>query len=159
MEIKSTGKKHRVFSTGAQRDNAIGKGLPTLVSPLFETELWRHLEAGAAKYAPRNWEQGLPLCSILDSLLRHVHAERMGDTSENHLGAIACNAMFYVHTKRAIEQGLLPQELDDMPKYKRADSRPDYRAMGYCGPCTETILAANVGDAVRLCTICRSIND
>jgi len=38
--------------------------------------------------------------------------------SENHLGAIACNAMFYVHTKRAIEQGLLPQGLDDLPKYK-----------------------------------------
>jgi len=118
-EIKDSGKKHRTFETGASRDNEDGKGLPTLVSPLFETELWKHLEAGAKKYAARNWEAGLPLCSILDSLLRHIHAERMGDTSENHLGAMACNVMFYVHTKLAIEQGILPAELDDMPKYEK----------------------------------------
>ena len=30
----------------------------------------------------------------------------------------------------------------------------DYRAKGYCSECVEKILAANVGAAVQLCTIC-----
>jgi len=117
--IKETEGQDREFDSGAKRQNADGKGLPTLVSPLFEEHLWKHLEAGAKHYEPRNWEKGIPLSEILNSLLRHIKAERMRDGSENHLGAIACNAMFYVHTKEAIKRGILPEILDDLPEYRK----------------------------------------
>lgn len=123
MSINDTGKEHRQFGTGAARDNCEDKGMPSLLSPVALMECAIHLQHGAEKYNIRNWEQGMPLCAILDSLYRHIWAELMGDTSENHLGAIMCNAMFYTHTKRMIEAGLLPAELDDLPKYSQQIKR------------------------------------
>ena len=40
-----------------------------------------------------------------------------GDTDEDHAAAIACNIMFFIHTKEMIDRGLLPKELDDLPSY------------------------------------------
>ena len=136
MSINDTGKKHRKFDTGATRDNCEDKGEPSLMSPIALMELSKHLQHGAKKYAARNWEKGMPLCTILDSLYRHIWAELMGDMSENHLGAIMCNAMFYVHTKRMIEAGLLPAELDDLPKYSQQIKR---RLSKMCNIVTETV--------------------
>jgi len=116
--IKIEGGKDRVFSTGAKRQAAAGKGLPSLLPGDALIEISKHLEAAAEKYGSRNWEKGLPLCSILDSLLRHIYAELAGDTSENHARAIGCNTLFYIATKARIASGLLPKELDDMPKYE-----------------------------------------
>jgi hypothetical protein len=84
------------------------------------------VEAG---YDPRNWEKGLPLCSILDSLLRHVQDELEGKIDEDHANAIAWNAHIYNHTKEMIRRGILPTELDDRPNYipKRCPKHPEYK--------------------------------
>jgi hypothetical protein len=115
--IKIETGEDRVFATGAKRQASAGKGLPSLLPPDALLEISKHLEAAASKYGSRNWEKGLPLSSILDSLLRHIYAELMGDTSEEHARAIGCNTLFYIATKKRIQLGQLPSELDDIPKY------------------------------------------
>jgi hypothetical protein len=117
MSIESTGKEHRKFETGAERDSEEGKGLPALISPIFTDRLAKHLEAGAAKYEARNWEKGIPVEASLNSLERHVIAIKEGRNDEDHMAAIACNIMFMIHTKEMVERGLLPKSLDFNPNY------------------------------------------
>ena len=113
--VKEEGGKDRVFKTGAKRQAAAGKGMPVLLPGDALLEIAKHLEAAAVHYGPRNWEKGIPLSEIMNSLLRHIYAELMGDTSENHARAIGCNTLFYIATKQRIETGLLPKSLDDLP--------------------------------------------
>ncbi len=113
--IKLVEGKDRVFSTGAKRQAAAGKGTPVLLPGDALMEIAKHLEAASAKYGPRNWEKGMPLSEILNSLLRHVYAEVQGDKSENHTRAMGCNVLFYIATKLRIETGQLPKELNDLP--------------------------------------------
>jgi len=115
--IKIEGGEDRIFATGAKRQASAGKGLPTLLPADALLEISKHLEAAADKYGSRNWEKGLPLSSILDSLLRHIFAELMGDTTEEHARAIGCNTLFYIATKLRVQQGMLPSELNDLPEY------------------------------------------
>lgn len=117
-EIKIESGKKREFSTGAKRQAAIGKGTPVLVPGDAILDIAKLFEKGAAVYSPRNWEKGLPLGSILDSLERHLQEEKMGRTDENHARALAWNAMIYLATKLRIAEGLLPDLLDDMPHYE-----------------------------------------
>lgn len=62
-------------------------------------ELVKVLTKGAEKYAPRNWEKGLPWTDVIASLKRHVAAWEAGEdydqeTGCNHLAHAMCNAMF-----------------------------------------------------------------
>jgi len=117
-KIKVLNAKKRQFSSGAKRQSDAGKGLPSLCSPISNRILAKHMQGGVeAGYPPRNWEKGLPLSSILDSLERHIDDEREGKTDENHGAAIYWNAHVYVHTKEMIRRGLLPKELDDLTNY------------------------------------------
>lgn len=123
LGVKVETGERRQFSTGATRQASAGKGKPTLVSPIAMRELSIHCEEGGVTHGDRNWETGLPLCAgILDSLMRHVNQEIEGDISEAHDRAILWNAMAYVHTKRMIQRGLLPAELDDRPNYVGGES-------------------------------------
>ena len=117
MIKKEQGNK-REFSTGAKRQAAVGKGLPSLFPGDAYIDICKHFEHGAEHYDARNWEKGLPLASIIDSLERHIAAEKMGLTDESHARALAWNAVVYLATKLRIEAGILPQGLDDLPKYK-----------------------------------------
>jgi hypothetical protein len=76
----------------------------------------RQLEEGALKYAERNWELGQPLSRYMDSALRHLFRHLEGHRDERHDVAGAWNILALIETKRKIELGLLPQELDDLPK-------------------------------------------
>lgn len=117
-KIKVLDTNKRQFSTGAERQQAHGKGMPVLVSPIVEDMLAKHCEGGIeAGYPPRNWEQGLPLSEIINSAKRHIRAEQEGLIDENHGVAAIWNLMVYLHTKEMIRRGLLPKELDDMPNY------------------------------------------
>lgn len=109
--------KREEFNTGSRRDTNEGKPRPDLITPIAEYQLAMHYAHGAVKYGDRNWEKGQPLHRYIESLQRHILKEKLGFTDENHGAAIVWNAMAYVHTKFMIFIGVLPKELDTMPKY------------------------------------------
>lgn len=115
------------FPTGAVRDTAAGKPRLGLISPFALRRFGAWLTAGAMKYSPRNWERGMPFSRVVDSLERHVQAFKAGEVDEDHLAAVMCNASFLIHYQEMIRTGVLPAELDDMPRYeppKRRRRRP-----------------------------------
>lgn len=122
MTIKKELGKNRKFTTGAEKQHSEGKGTPVLFPGDAYIEVCKHFEAGAEHYEARNWEKGVPLSELINSLERHIADEKMGDTSERHDRAIAWNAITYLATKIRIQRGLLPKELDDMPKYKKKET-------------------------------------
>lgn len=107
--------KNQEFSTGAVRSMTTGKGRFDLIPAYPLKRLAQHYENGAAKYADRNWEKGLPLSRYIDSAERHMNAFKDGDRSEDHLAAILWNVAGYMWTERQIETGALPDSLDDVP--------------------------------------------
>lgn len=115
---EETGEK-REFSTGAKKQDAGGKGTPVLFPPDAMLEIAKHFEGGMKIYGARNWEKGINLSEILNSLLRHIFQEMLGWTDERHDRAIAWNAVVYLATKLRIQNGTLPAELNDMPKYEQ----------------------------------------
>ena len=113
------------FTTGAQRDTAEGKPRPDLVSPFAMRRLGRWLALGAQKYSPRNWEKGIPIERSVESLYRHVLAFQAGETDEDHMAAVMCNAMFILHTEEMVRRNVLPKALVVMPDYRpRRKTRP-----------------------------------
>lgn len=121
MTIKKESGENRKFGTGAEKQHSEGKGTPVLFPGDAYLEVCKHFEAGAKHYKARNWEKGIPLSEIINSLERHIADEKMGNTSERHDRAIAWNAIVYLATKIRIQRGLLPIQLDDMPRYERQD--------------------------------------
>lgn len=111
--------KRQEFTTGAVRDTAEGKSRPDLISPYAQMRKGEWLRLGAEKYAERNWEKGIPIARCIASIERHIQEYKMGLLNEDHLAAIAVNAEFIMHFEAMIERGLLPAELDDMPKYEQ----------------------------------------
>jgi hypothetical protein len=80
------------------------------------------LEFGAKKYSPDNWKKGLPVRSIIESLLRHTFAFLRGQDKDpesglSHIGHMMCNLMFlsYVMMNKK-------EKFDDRSKEKSAFS-------------------------------------
>lgn len=117
-EIKIESGARRKFSTGAESQASEGKGTPVLVPGDAIIDIAKLFEKGAAVYGARNWEKGIPLSEILNSLERHLQAEKMGRTDENHARALAWRAVIYLATKLRVAKGLLPVSLDDIPDYE-----------------------------------------
>ena len=140
IKIESGGK--RKFTTGAEKQAASGKGTPVLVPGDAILEVAKHFEGGIPIYGARNWEKGIPLSEILNSLERHLHQEKMGLTDEPHARALVWNALVYLATKLRIKKGLLPSELADMPVYE-----DDYNAVEIDGPVFKEF---KVGDTVEI---------
>lgn len=82
-----------------------------LISELFLNRMQALLERGAKKYGENNWQKGIPLKRIFGSLIRHLLQWRFGDTSEDHLAAVAVNTLFLMVTEHNVKNGLLPNEL------------------------------------------------
>lgn len=112
--IKDSGTR-REFETGAVRDMQEGKGRCDLLPACAILRKARHFEAGAKKYGDRNWEQGIPLNSFIDSALRHIFKYLDGQTDEDHLCAASWNldAAMWTEEKRP--------DLINIP------TRPEYR--------------------------------
>lgn len=72
-------------------------------------------QAGAKKYAARNWEKGIPLAAYVDSAWRHYRKLRKGMTDEVHATQFAWNILCYVQTTLWIAQGKLPETLNTFP--------------------------------------------
>lgn len=102
------------FSTGAVRDAMQGKGTPSLIPIAALRAVSKRFEDGATKYGRNNWKKGIPLSRYVDSLYRHLWQVMEGDQSEDHGGAVIWNAMCLVQTKAWIEEGKLPEELNDL---------------------------------------------
>jgi hypothetical protein len=124
-KLKDSGKR-RGFTTGSVRDFATGKGMPQLGSALAEMELYKHFEKGGSKYGWRNWEKGQPLSEYLGSARRHELKRRLGYYDENHSIAWLWNVTCFVHTEIAIDLGLLPKELDDLPSYLKKPQKREF---------------------------------
>ncbi len=118
-DVKDSGGKHQEFSTGSKRDNRDGKGRYDLLPAYAISRLARHYENGADKYGDRNWEQGQPLARYLDSMIRHAFKFLGGSREEDHLAAVAWNAIAYIETEHRIEKGILPAELDDIEPVRK----------------------------------------
>jgi hypothetical protein len=118
--IKDSGKRQQ-FQTGSRRDTRDGKGRFDLLPVRALMRLSKHFEGGASKYGDRNWEKGQPLSRFMDSALRHAFKHLGGATDEDHLVAAAWNLLCLADTEMRIKEGLLPKELDDLPKNKNKE--------------------------------------
>lgn len=103
------------FGTGAVRDAQDGKGRLDLLPVRAIIEVSKVLENGAKKYAARNWEQGIPLSRYMDSGLRHAMKHLRGDKDEAHLAMACWNFLCCLDTQQRIKEGLLPEDLNDLP--------------------------------------------
>ncbi|HUW45776.1 MAG TPA: dATP/dGTP diphosphohydrolase domain-containing protein [Dehalococcoidia bacterium] len=113
--IKKEEGEARQFSTGAHKQPAKDKGTPVLFPGDAYLEICKHFEEGAVLHGGRNWEKGIPLSELINSLERHIAQEKMGLTDESHDRALAWCAVVYLATKLRIRQGILPAELADIP--------------------------------------------
>jgi hypothetical protein len=113
-QIKDSGTRSN-FATGAVRDGQEGKGRMDLLPVRALIEVAKIFEAGAKKYAARNWEKGIPLSRYMDSGLRHAMKFLRGDRDEPHLAMAIWNFMCLQDTQLRIGEGLLPPELNDLP--------------------------------------------
>ena len=118
-------KPNEIYKTGAVRDTDAGKPRPDLISPFAIERLAMWLAQGAEKYEPRNWEKGIPISRCVASLERHLMKMKQGDESEDHVAAIMCNGMFIAHFQEMINRGVLPAELDDLPRYRLTDDEKE----------------------------------
>lgn len=112
-EVKDSGERQE-FNTGSVRDTRDGKGRFDLITPIGLKRLAVHYENGARKYGDRNWEKGQPVSRYLDSAIRHLYAYLAGARDEDHLAAVAWNALAAIHTEQRVRDGALPKELDDL---------------------------------------------
>ena len=109
--LQDSGDRTEQYPGGATRDRAPGKGRYDLLSPFFMEAMAKHAEKGAVKYEARNYEQGMPITTSLDSAMRHLTQFAQGDDTEDHILAVAFNAMMIWHTRYMIERGRLPTDL------------------------------------------------
>lgn len=111
--VKSSGAMQE-FGTGAVRDTPEGKGRFDLLPGYALWRLARHFENGAKKYSANNWRKGIPLARYLDSAGRHLEKLKAGWRDEDHAAAAAWNILCFLETEKAIKEGLLPKDLDDL---------------------------------------------
>jgi len=76
-----------------------GKIMVDLLVPEFLEAVAKIMTMGAKKYGSDNWKKNLKQNRILAALYRHVLAWHKGEKYDeesglNHMGHVACNAMF-----------------------------------------------------------------
>jgi len=115
-KMNDGGERTTYGENSAQREPATGKGRPDLMSPFALSRLSKWYEMGGAKYGDRNWESGMPFSRYTAAMFRHLLAWMKGKTDEDHLAAIAWNAIALMH-----HQELGELKWDDMPKYEEVE--------------------------------------
>lgn len=89
---KDSGKRQN-FASGMVRDTQEGKPRYDLIPTEGLRRLADLYARGAEKYDDDNWKKGQPFSRAYASLFRHMIQWREGDRSEDHLAAVAWNAM------------------------------------------------------------------
>ena len=94
-----------------EKSDRFNEGKPkwSLVHYKSMVPMIRVLEFGAKKYEARNWQKGLDLEEILESMQRHLGALMDGENIDpesgiEHMGHIQCNAMFYNYHKNKLSE-------------------------------------------------------
>lgn len=93
-----------------------GKNRLDLIPDWAEEQLGLIFTQGSLKYAPRNWESGMPWSNVLSSLKRHLNAfgkgeDRDKESGQYHMAHVAVNALFLLTYYRLFPQG------DDRPHF------------------------------------------
>lgn len=88
----------RTFETGARRSPDADDTRYDLISPIGLKEVARACAEGAVKYAPLNWEQGMPAHDMLNHAIRHIFEFLGGDRGEPHLGHAAWGLLGAIHS-------------------------------------------------------------
>lgn len=89
----------RVFSTGARRNDATGKGRYDLLPPEAVEAIAKRFEYGAQLHGENNYKLGVPNSSLFDSALRHMFQALAGMKDEPHLAAAACNICMLLYNE------------------------------------------------------------
>ena len=115
--VQRSGSPIEEFGTGAVRQTG-GKGRCDLLPHCAILRVSRHMEAGCVKYPERNWEQGMPMHSMLDSAMRHLMQYMDGQEDEDHLAAAASNVLMAMWTEEKIPNMQdIPSRLHGSPEY------------------------------------------
>lgn len=134
--------RNRNFSTGAVRGDNEGRGRMDLLPFGALMEVSKIFEAGARKYAARNWEKGIPLSNYVDSAMRHMAKMMEGWQDEPHMEQVVWNVICLLQTRLWIEQGLLPESLNDLPRNPiSVENNPNQVAYTYGANIAESIEA------------------
>lgn len=107
METKTT------YTTGAHKSAQEGRGHYYSLDPDAIHRIALRCEYGDATHGRWNWRKGIPYKDLIGSILRHTFQYLAGDTSEDHLAAVAVNAMMLMGTEARVARGELSAELDD----------------------------------------------
>jgi hypothetical protein len=121
--LKDSGQRQS-FTTGAVRDTATGKPCLELNPPWAMFAYGWIMEAGATKYAARNWEKGMPISRYLSSALRHIQNYMAGFRDEPHLWQAFWNIGGAIHTQILVYLGIYPAEFYDLPNHIGKDPAP-----------------------------------
>lgn len=112
--VKDSGTREE-FPTGSRRDSREGKGRFDLIPSQELRRLAAVYEKGAIKYGDHNWQKGQPLMRYVDSAIRHILCAVEGQEDEDHIMHAAWNCFAFAWTQKAIRDGVLPVEMDDLP--------------------------------------------
>jgi hypothetical protein len=115
-ELKDSGTRQQ-FSSGAVRDAQARKGRFDLMSNWALYAYSWIMEAGALKYADRNWEKGMPISRYIESAQRHLAKYVMGFRDEPHLWQALWNVANAIHTQILVYIGVYPTEYYDLPNH------------------------------------------
>lgn len=111
------------YETGAVRDTG-GKGRCDLLPTCALIRISKHMEDALTHYPERNWENGLPMHSMIDSAMRHLFKYVDGMADEDHLCAAATNLLMamWMEEKRPDLQDI-PTRATERAKEDALDSR------------------------------------
>jgi hypothetical protein len=122
-DLKDSGKREQ-FTSGAVRDTSGNKPLLELIPGWANLAYGWIMEAGARKYAARNWEKGMPMSRYISSAKRHLEAYSLGFRDEPHLWQALWNIGGAIHTSILVYLGVYPAEFYDLPNHIGKEPAP-----------------------------------
>lgn len=111
-------KKLVKFKGGSIRSSEKNKGTPALMAIHALMRISKLYEKGRDTYGSRNWEIGQSHLRYANSLFRHLLKYLGGAKDEDHLAAIAWNAMAIMQQEELIKRGLMDNKFDDVRAFK-----------------------------------------
>lgn len=104
----------------------------------FIEAMAQRMDSNKDKYPRGNWKEPIDIELLEDALMRHWFAYKRGESSENHLVAIALNAMMIEFQKKALSLNLPPEKeyfhskwIEDMSKLIDMGKQKPYKPNPY----------------------------